>query len=126
MYEIKAPITVLFIWDPDCGNCKKAMPKLIEFYKEYKDKGVEIYAVSTDFENDKWIKYLRKNPDMSWINVSDSPEFPNGFRDTYDVFSTPRTFVLDENKIIRAKRLAVDQLPEFVDYMLKQQKDKTQ
>ncbi len=124
MYEIDAPITVLFIWDPDCGNCKKAIPKLIDFYKEYKDKGVVIYAVSTDFENDQWIKYLREHPDMSWINVSDSPKYPNAFRDVYDVFSTPRLFVLDQNKIIKAKRLGVEQLPDFIDFLLKEKEGK--
>lgn len=125
LYDIESPITVLFIWDPDCGNCKKAMPKLEEFYQNYKDKGVELYAVSTDFENDKWISFLKKNPKMSWINVSDSPQHPNAFRDVYDVFSTPRLFVLDKNKIIKAKRLGVEQLPDFVDFLLKENnKDK--
>ena len=44
LHKIEAPFTVLFFWDPDCGHCKKSMPKMLEFYDDFKDKGVEVFA----------------------------------------------------------------------------------
>ncbi len=38
LHETATPYTVLFIWDPDCGHCKKSMPKMIEFYENYRIK----------------------------------------------------------------------------------------
>ena len=133
MADIKAKYTVLYFWDSGCGHCKKVTPKLKEFYETYKAKGVEVYAVGTEFENEDWIKYIKKN-DLQWINVSDTPESNKNahelmfqgkttlqsmnFRDTYDIFSTPKAFLLDENKKIVASKLMPEQLGEFIDNQL--------
>ncbi len=59
MYELKANYTILYFWDSGCGHCKKVTPKLLDFYAEYKDKGVEVYAIGTEFETEDWKKYVR-------------------------------------------------------------------
>lgn len=133
MYDIKSKYTVLYFWDSGCGHCKKVTPKLKEFYATYKEQGVEVYAVGTEFENEDWIKYISKN-DLLWINVSDTPESNKNahqlilegkttlesmnFRDTYDIYSTPKAFLLDENKKIIAAKLMPEQLGEFIDNQL--------
>lgn len=133
LYKINAPYTILYFWDSGCGHCKKVTPKLKDLYLEYKDKGVAVYAVGTEFENKDWKKYIIKN-DLPFINVSDNPEINenahalirNGettleslnFRDTYDIFSTPKVFLLDENKKIIATKLMPEQLGEFLDRKL--------
>ncbi|MEX2595580.1 MAG: redoxin domain-containing protein [Salibacteraceae bacterium] len=130
LYEIDASYTVLYFWDSGCGHCKKVTPKLKDFYANYKDKGVEVYAVGTEFENDDWKKYIHKN-DLIWINVSDTPESNENaydliqqgkttleslnFRDTYDIFSTPKAFLLDKDKKIIATKLSPEQIGEFID-----------
>lgn len=138
LYDIKAPYTVLYFWDSGCGHCKKVTPKLKEFYEQYRTKGVEVYAVGTEFENKDWIDYIRKN-ELPWINVSDTPDANKNahelirqgkttleslnFRDTYDIFSTPKVFLLDENKKIIATKLMPEQLGEFIDHLLKEKED---
>jgi|UPI000347B8D3 peroxiredoxin len=135
MADIKAKYTVLYFWDSGCGHCKKVTPKLKEFYAKYKEMGIEVYAVGTEFENEEWIKYIKKN-DLQWINVSDTPESNKNaheliaqgktsltsmnFRDTYDIFSTPKAFLLDENKKIVAAKLMPEQLGDFIDNQLKE------
>ena len=47
LHGIDAKYTVLFMWDPDCGHCKKETPKLNDFYKNSKHD-VEVFAVSAD------------------------------------------------------------------------------
>jgi len=113
LYGVKAKYTVLMFWDPDCGHCKKEMPHVLSFYNTYKPKSVEIYAVTTENEPDKWKKFIQENG-ITFINVADLNNESN-FRNYYDIFSTPQFFILDSSKKIIAKRLGADQLGSFID-----------
>jgi peroxiredoxin len=114
LYAVNEPWTVLFFWDPDCGHCKKSMPKLIEFYNDWHKKGVQIFAVCNETEMDKWKAYIKEN-NLQWINVAD-PNLRDNFRYDFDVATTPQVFVLDKDKIIRAKKLDVSQLDDFLKH----------
>lgn len=113
LYDITADYTILYIWDPECGHCKKATPKLGEFYKKHKSDNIQVYAITTSNieELQKWKDFIKKH-DLDWINVSDLYHQTN-FRKIYDVTSTPQVFVLDKNKEIIAKRIGVEQLEGF-------------
>lgn len=117
LYDIKSPITILYFWDSGCGHCKKTTPVLLELYHNLKDEGVVVYAVGTELENDEWRKFIREN-ELDFMNVSDTPEHPDYFRTMYDIFSTPRIFILDEDKNIIAKQLSVEQIEEFIEFQL--------
>ena len=122
LYDIDADFTIVYIWDPDCGHCKKTNPLLAEFYQNYKDKGIEVYSVGNPFETEKWIQYLKDNPEFAKMtNVSDSPERPSSFRTFYDVHTTPKLFILDKDKKIIAKQIEIEQLGEIIDHQLKMQ-----
>ena len=124
LYELNADFTVVYIWDPDCGHCKKANPAMVEFFKDYKDKGVKVYAVGNPFETAKWKEYLKDHPDFGeLLNVSDSPEHPSAFRTFYDVHTTPRIYLLDKDKKIIAKQVEVEQLGEIIDHHLNQMRE---
>ena len=113
LYDVKAKFTVLYFWDPDCGHCQKVTPKLSDLYNEMNKKGVEVYAVCTEVEMDKWRKFIREK-ELKFINVAD-PELHNNFRHEFDITSTPQVFLLDENKVIIAKRIEVETLKEILD-----------
>lgn len=112
MYDIKAKFTVLYFWDPDCGHCKKVTPKLKEYYDQVKKYGVQVYAVCTEVEIDKWKKFIEEY-NLDWINVAD-PDLKNNFRYEFDISSTPQVFLLDENKQIFAKKIEVETLSEIL------------
>ncbi|MAX78603.1 MAG: hypothetical protein CL843_00305 [Crocinitomicaceae bacterium] len=136
LYDVESEFTVLFFWDPNCGHCKKEVPKLKKFYAENKDKGVEVFAVCTDFETPDWKKFV-KEKNLDFINVSDNPEVNKNawkyiqsgettlsslnFRDYWDIFSTPQYYLLDKDKKIIAKRLNADQLEDFIQQKRAQQ-----
>lgn len=126
LHKLQADFTLVYIWSPTCGHCKKVTPPMHDLYLKYKDKGFEVFAVGTEFENEEWIKYIKKHK-LSWINVSDSPEFPNNikdhpnnFRDNYDVYSTPQIYLLDKDKKIIAKKLEAEQLDEFLNRLIEE------
>jgi thiol-disulfide isomerase/thioredoxin len=122
---LKSKYTLLYFWDPDCGHCQKETPKLLEFYKRIQTKyQIEVYGVGVVSELGPWRKYIREKK-LSWINVVDAFNKTH-YKHTYDVYSTPVLYLLDEHKKIIAKRLETDQIEEFLDRyekMLKQKEE---
>lgn len=135
-YSLDSDYTILYFWDPGCGHCKKETPKLNELYeKKLKDRNVAVFAVAkaTGDDFDKWRKFI-KEKELSFINVGLTQEIYDlarqdihalipskttlesiNYQLTYDIFSTPRVWVLDKDKIIIGKGLGVAQLEDFLD-----------
>jgi peroxiredoxin len=130
--DIDKEYVILFFYDPDCGHCKKETPKLVEFFKNYEGGDLAIYAVSSD-NSEKWNKFIKKN-EMDFYNVAipqkayESADYATQlitsrktnyeslkFQETFDIFSTPKIFVLDKDRIIRAKDIGVEQIGDFLE-----------
>ncbi len=143
-YSLSADYTILYFWDPDCGHCKKVTPKLQTLYeKKLKARNVEVFAVgkATGDDFEKWKKFIRDNK-LTFINVGmteslykKAMEDPNSlvpvmgdkrpkpttlqslnYHETYDLYATPRIFLLDKNKKIIAKQLTISQLEDLLDH----------
>jgi thiol-disulfide isomerase/thioredoxin len=119
LHDFQSPYTVLIFWDPECGHCKKSMPGLIEFYQEYKDKGVEIFAVCTRLYNEleKCWDFIDEKEMGIWLNVVD-PYHRSKYKTVYNIKSTPQIYLLDEKKEILVKRIGVEQLPDILDQVM--------
>ena len=132
LYDVEAEYTLVSIWESTCGHCKKEMPKLQELYEEWHPKGLEIYAIGNDFEPEPWLKFLREKDISGWIHVSDNPQVNAAdsataliragtttlqslnFRTTFDVFATPKMFLLDKDKRVIAKQVGAEQIGEIL------------
>lgn len=136
LHKINAEYTILYFWDPECGHCKKITPKLVELYnKKLKDRNIEVLAIGKASGDDykKWKDYIAKNK-LNFLNVAVTetilkigkedarmliPRFTTlesmNIHLTYDIFSTPRIFVLDKDKKFIAKQLSISQLEEMMD-----------
>lgn len=134
LHDIEAPLTILVFWDPDCGHCKKVMPKLAEIYgKEMKNKGVKVYSVSSD-HNKSWRNFVEKHNMEEFINVAVPKElYEDGnlatklvmegktdskslnYTQTFDIYATPQIYILGEDKKIIAKKIDVDQVKDVVN-----------
>ena len=112
------------------------MPKLVKLYNELKEKNIsiEFVAVGTSLENKGWKKFI-KEKNLPWINISDFPDANENaikylnelrvtdlqslnFRKTYDIFSTPQIYLLDKDKVIRAKKLDAKNLAKILEHKL--------
>ena len=112
--EVKAEYTVLVFWDVDCSHCQKEIPILVEQYNDLikEKKDIKVYSVYMQHEGDKYLKYIAENK-LPWINVYDGAHYNNAI-EKYDVYSTPVIYILDRNKVIRAKRIDADQLKTMI------------
>jgi len=114
---------------------KKEIPKMIELYKELKEKNIDIefIAVGTNLENKKWIEYVKEKK-LQWINISDFPDANENakfyiyekrvttlgslnFRLSYDIFSTPQVYLLDDKKKIIGKKLNAISLAKMLEHL---------
>ncbi len=113
--NIKAKAIIVVFWDPNCGHCQKDIPKLHDIYvkNNWKSKGIAVYAASTERSDKDWKKFIREKNINSFINVWDKNTYTD-FRKMWDIYSTPVVYLLDENHIIRAKRIGVEQIEEFL------------
>lgn len=119
LHEVEAPFTILYFWEPDCGHCKTATPRLkTDILDKYKDQGVKVFAVCTQNKKEDWEKFIADKDLFDFINCYD-PHYQSNFRIYYDVFSTPTMYLLDKDKKIIAKRLDIDTLKTFLDHELK-------
>jgi hypothetical protein len=117
LHDIKSDYLILAFWDVDCSHCKVEIPKLLAEYHKLKseNKDVKVYCVYTQNDGDKYIKYIKENK-LDWINVYDGVHY-NNVVEKYDVYSTPVIYLLDRNKIIKAKRIGVEQVSEIIKLM---------
>jgi hypothetical protein len=112
--DIKADYTVLIFWDVDCGHCQKEIPILLDQYNELikEKKDIKVFSVYMQHEGDKYLKYIDEQK-LPWINVYDGAHYNNAV-EKYDVYSTPVIYILDKNKVIKAKRIEASQLKNMI------------
>lgn len=132
LYDIDTKYTAIVIWESTCGHCKKELPKIQTLYEEWKDRGLSIFAIGNDFEPEPWQQFVSKQELNEWTHVSDNPQINNqdsamvlisrgittleslNFRTTFDVFATPKIFLVDRDKILIAKQIGAEQLGEIL------------
>lgn len=119
MSEITTPVTVIVMWDIDCGHCKKEMPIIKSYYDSADKSHVEIYAVYTKGDWDGWRERIRKE-NYKFINVANAFG-EDDYREEYNIRSTPQIYVLDRNKVIRFKKIAASDIKNAVQYLLEEQ-----
>jgi len=121
LHEVQSPYTVLFVWDPTCGNCKKAMPKMVAFYEAFKDRGVEVFAICTNTVQGDMAacaESIKEKNMIKWINAID-PFVKSNYKKIYDLTSTPQIYILDKDKRILSKKIGAEQLPDVMEQLLK-------
>lgn len=112
LYGLNSPIKVVFIYSYECEHCQKEAPDMVRVYNEWKNQGVEVFALCTDKEKSKWVDFIRQN-NMNFTNCFD-PERKSRYDRKYHIDITPELYVLDKNNKIIASNLSPNQLPDFL------------
>lgn len=128
LWDVDADYTVLFFWAPDCGHCKKAAPHMVEFARNFQNRGVKVFAVCTATGADKagecWKGVEEKGfTDDLFYNMSDV-YLRSRYKTLYDIQTTPQIFVLDRKHEILMKRISAEELTKVMEQVMKFQEDK--
>lgn len=97
-------VVLLDFWASWCSPCMHEVPYLLEAYKNYHDKGFEIYGVSLDDNKEAWLGAIDKHQ-MQWVNVSTLTGWNNAAAQEYAVRSIPTNYLIDGEGNILAKNL---------------------
>jgi peroxiredoxin len=63
-------VVLLQFWAAEDAGSRIVNPTLVEAYKKYKNRGLEIYQVSLDNNRIEWVDAIDKDK-LTWINVGD-------------------------------------------------------
>jgi thiol-disulfide isomerase/thioredoxin len=93
---------LLDFWASSCAPCRAQHPHLIELYKKYHTKGLEIVSISIDDKREAWLDAIAKDHIDSWINLSELKGFETSLVKDYSLSYIPFHFLLDgDGRIIK-------------------------
>ena len=118
LYDIKGKVKLIDFWASWCGPCRGENPHVVEIYKEYHPKGLEIFGVSLDNNKEAWVKAIADDG-LVWKHGSDLKGWQSAPAQLYSVTGIPHTVLLDENNKIIAKNLRGDELKQKIAELLK-------
>ncbi|MFS4471508.1 peroxiredoxin family protein [Chryseobacterium sp. T20] len=109
--------TLVEFWFSHCKPCLEEIPVYKKIYSKYKNKGFEMFSISTDRSQDikKWKEVIREEK-MDWSQLLDE----NGIESKkYSINTFPTTFILDSNGYIIKKNVSSKELEKFLEKNLK-------
>ena len=119
LYALPNKYTIVCFYDPDCGHCKKEVPKLNIGYKNLKKMGIDVgffaVAAATREEMQKWKDFIKEFGLDDCYNVGD-PDHQNNYRYEWNIQSNPQIYILNKDKVIIGKRLGGDQVEDFIHH----------
>ncbi len=101
--DVLGKVTIVDFWAAWCRPCREENPNVVNVYKKYHDKGLNILGVSFDRRAEDWKKAIADDG-LTWNHVSNVRYFDE-IAQLYNVTGIPAMFVLDENGIIVAKNV---------------------
>lgn len=116
IYEMTAPLIVVFMYSPDCDHCKKESPEIRRLYEKWKTKGVDFYAIAVNTTESEWRAFHQKQG-FTFTNVFDPTN--RAIYAKYFVDITPELYLLNKDRTIVAKNLHSNQLEEVFERELK-------
>jgi thiol-disulfide isomerase/thioredoxin len=98
--SFKGKVVLIDFWASWCGPCRKENPNVVAMYKKLHAKGFEIYSVSLDDNQEKWMNAIKADG-LIWNHASDLKGWDNQAAKMFGVDAIPFTILLDkEGKII--------------------------
>lgn len=102
-------------WASWCRPCRQEMPNVVEAYKRFHDKGLEIVGVSFDQKKEAWTAMVKKLG-MTWPQMSDLKGWQCAAGKIYGIRSIPSNILLDpEGKIVDSDLRGEDLLNKLAE-----------
>lgn len=110
--------TLVDFWASWCGPCRREMPSVVEAYKTYKAKGLEVVGVSLDTDMAAWKKAIT-DLNITWPQMSDLKGWQNAGAALYGVRSIPATVLINQEGKIVARNLRGEELLTKLEELMK-------
>ena len=114
----KNKITMVDFWASWCGPCRMEMPNVVEVYKQFHNKGLEIVGVSLDESKEDWETAVR-DMGMNWIQTSDLKGWECEAARLYGVRGIPACVLINQKGEIVGRDLRAEELHARLAELLK-------
>ncbi len=95
--DFKGKVVYLDLWASWCGPCLKEMPYMEALKQKYKNKAVEMIAISIDTDIDKWLAKIASMK-LQGIQLIDSKGSENSkIAKDYKIHGVPHYILIDKN-----------------------------
>lgn len=104
MYDIQAPFTLLYFYNPECPACIEMTAALCAsetVLSGIKNESIAVLAVYTDKDETIWRKHLHELPE-GWMHGRDIDEYLYR-HDVYNLKAIPTLYLLDADKKVILK-----------------------
>jgi thiol-disulfide isomerase/thioredoxin len=105
---------LIVFWATWCTHCQAIIPDLSEIYENRGPYNLEIIAIAVDTSQKAYSKYLQEH-ELDWINYFNPLGWDSKPAKDYSVFATPTMFLLDKNRTILAKPMAIRELKKTLE-----------
>ena len=122
IHQIHHDFIILYFYDIECGHCGYYTPILHEISQKMKNYDVAFVAVYTESDFDAWKEYTETNGYTDWYNLYDEL----GDEDMimkYDIYKTPRIFILDSEYKIIDKDVDIETLDQYLLSLINKKRD---
>ena len=94
--NFKGKVVLIDFWASWCGPCRKAMPDLVQTYKQYHDKGFEIIGINLDKDKTQLEKYMQEMG-ITWQQYFDGLVWSNKIVRRFSIRGIPHIVLVDKN-----------------------------
>jgi peroxiredoxin len=111
LHELRGKPVIVTFWATDCASCIKEIPHLVELYRQYHDKGLEIIAVAMAYDPPNHVLEFTKTEQLPYhVALDMQTENAHAFG---DVSLTPTTFLIAPDGQIALQKTGLFDLTEI-------------
>ena len=97
--DLRGKVVLVNFWATWCPYCRHEMPAMQRFYRDYKDKGFEMLALSQDDDAVKVFQFLR----AEGYDFPVAMDMPGTGATFGGISKLPTSFVIDKRGMVRKK-----------------------
>lgn len=99
--SLKGKVVYIDFWATWCGPCIAEFPNSIALKKKLEGRSDIVFLyVSVDEEEDKWINFLSKKPELTGLHINGRANYENGFDKSYRMEGVPHYSLVNKEGIM--------------------------
>lgn len=115
--KLRGKVVLVDFWATWCGPCVMEMPRLVDIYQRYRERGFEIVGVSLDSNKDRLVAFAER-AGMTWPQYFDGLGWDNAIGRRFGIRSIPTMWLVDKRGYLRYANARVVNLANTIEQLL--------